>query len=280
MGQASCNELLKATPQSTSSSSSAQKPGKAKPKDGSANLKLPVAVSATTKGGSAAGGLEVLHKSPPPEPAEIQHLREELQVREQALQALRQEAVDHMTLIEVLERETFMKDEAIHRLKAAEAAQQEVASLVAEIRQKDEGINMLRLNAEGEEETLRSLAEQSKEKGDMVQELMRAFVDQESADAPAPAQDSSSASPSVDTLSAAAAAPAKIVETEAPQVPAAAKGKDDTNAVSSMDAPFVDASLVAVAIVENVTAAALQRVAQAEAENGGAKKQLLRDDLA
>ncbi|CAE8607300.1 unnamed protein product, partial [Polarella glacialis] len=129
------------------------------------------------------------------EPPEIQKLREELQAKEQALQSLRQRAMDHMNLIEVLERETFVKEEAIRKLRTAEAAQKEVAKLLAEIRRKDEGLDLLRRRAEEQEASLSSLGHQSKAKGEMVRELLRGLAEADSPRQPVP-QHASCASPS------------------------------------------------------------------------------------
>eukprot|EP00439_Symbiodinium_sp_Y106_P024729 s4015_g3.t1 len=51
--------------------------------------------------------------------AEIQRLRAELESKERALQLMRKEAFDYRALIEVLEQETFLAEEAVQKLRLA-----------------------------------------------------------------------------------------------------------------------------------------------------------------
>eukprot|EP00913_Durusdinium_trenchii_P028885 g27082.t1 len=53
-----------------------------------------------------------------PSVAEIQRLRDELQAKERALQLLRKDAIDQQYLLQLLERETFLKAEALRELRA------------------------------------------------------------------------------------------------------------------------------------------------------------------
>eukprot|EP00931_Biecheleriopsis_adriatica_P084828 TRINITY_DN5887_c0_g1_i1.p1 TRINITY_DN5887_c0_g1~~TRINITY_DN5887_c0_g1_i1.p1 ORF type:complete len:359 (+),score=138.65 TRINITY_DN5887_c0_g1_i1:71-1147(+) len=261
MGQASCSELLKADDKVAAPVSSASKSQKRKEetKDLKADIKLPSVVTSTAKIGVSAPSLQPA----PPEPAEIQRLRMDLEAKEQALQALRQEAVDHMTLIEVLERETFMKDETLKKLQAEEASQKEVAALVAELRQKDDGIDNLRKNAEGQEESLRSLSEQAQVKGDMVQELMRALDDKECTG------DSSSSSAAAAPAKTATAAPAETAAA-APAETATAVPAETAIAAPAEPATAAPAETAAAAPVETATASPAEKAIAAPAEMAAA----------
>ncbi|CAJ1451191.1 unnamed protein product, partial [Effrenium voratum] len=93
----------------------------------------------------------------------------------QILQLLRKEAIDHRFLIEVLERETFAKEEALVQLRAAEAHQKELVRLAAEIHQRDEGLRGLKEETQGEQDSLRELRDQAEAKDQLVQDILRAL---------------------------------------------------------------------------------------------------------
>ena len=64
---------------------------------------------------------------------------------------LQQDARNHIGLIVELEREVFQKDEAIATFRASDSVQKDVASLVAELRQRDDDLDKLRMRAATEE---------------------------------------------------------------------------------------------------------------------------------
>jgi len=113
-----------------------------------------------------------------PEPPAIRRLRAELKAKERALEALRHDATDHIALIEALEREAFQKDEAIRKNRASEAAHWEVASLVAELRAKDDDVQSLKQKTSAKERELRALANEVNCKGDAVEDLVCAITTQ------------------------------------------------------------------------------------------------------
>eukprot|EP00401_Gymnodinium_catenatum_P069611 CAMPEP_0117524702 /NCGR_PEP_ID=MMETSP0784-20121206/35386_1 /TAXON_ID=39447 /ORGANISM="" /LENGTH=157 /DNA_ID=CAMNT_0005320867 /DNA_START=136 /DNA_END=609 /DNA_ORIENTATION=- len=128
--------------------------------------------------------------SPPQEPLEICQLRAELQTKEQTLESLRRGAVDHLELIQTLEREIFVKDEAIRSFRSNELAQREIAALTAELRAKDEDVISLRLKASEKEDQIKALASERKGQADLIDALKREMEEAKSSNiavlAPAP----------------------------------------------------------------------------------------------
>jgi len=188
MGQSGCSEVSKeeqANGQATGSGGKAKKPNLSvdtSGKDVKAPLQLPPASPVELKKNPAFNGIVLPpNKGVPdqvPEPVDIQRLRQELRSKEEALQAVQKGAAGHVALIEALEREAFQKDEAIGKLKASEATQREVATLIAELRKRDNDLDKLRRRAQSEEATLRSLTAEAQTKGDVVKDLVVAISEQ------------------------------------------------------------------------------------------------------
>lgn len=118
---------------------------------------------------------------PQEEPSEIRALREELQAKERVLESLRRGAVDHLSLIEALERETFLKEESVHRLQQTEAVHKQVKSLMNDLRAKDEDVDRLRLQASSADAALKVLDGESKGKADLVESLVCAMTEENGA---------------------------------------------------------------------------------------------------
>lgn len=159
----------------------------------SANLKVVKAASALPRTPAAVRekSIEGLSSSCPPVPEfseadilrfsdtpEICRLRGELKAKEQSMEVLQKDACNHLRLIEDLEREAFQKHDEITKFKASHAAQQDVASLVAQLRQRDDDLEKLRMRAASEEATLHALTVEAQTKGDVVEDLVCAITEQ------------------------------------------------------------------------------------------------------
>lgn len=188
MGLSSCHQVEQDPQSSASKAAQSKASGKASelPTETYSQAKQTAggaqASDAFRTNGSGSGTSESLARAEAfarvPEPPEIVRLRAELKVKESALDALRKEANNHLALIEALEREAFQKDEAIRDLRSSEEASKEVAGLLAEIRQKDMDIDDLRLKANNQESTLKTLADEAQAKGDAVENLVSAITEQ------------------------------------------------------------------------------------------------------